>query len=369
MSEKRKTAFFSLALRFGLDLVSVSASSTLRVGVVGCGSIVQAAHVPSLIRLDPQVKIVGVADPVAGNREQVGLAAGLEPCQQYVRAEDLLEKESPDVVLIATPHHLHAPLIRLALGAKVTVICEKPLAPCLEEARDLAELAGKAGVGLSVVHNFLYSEGNYLGLRLLERDRSLKLPYYGRSGSLFCNRGPLDERNWRQRADCGGGALNDTCYHEIYALEAYMGSPVVAVQGRIRTAFHGMTADDLVELWLEHESGATSSVQTSWAAPSQEGPFCEAHGTGRTVRSLGRGKQLFVFDRERHQWEEQSLPPAQEPCEASGHARFWQVTAASLLSDRPMPVGAERAVGQLAIIEAARRSAKEGGRRVELGEL
>lgn len=121
----------------------------LRVAVAGTG-FVGRIHARSA-RL-AGARLVGVA---ASTPERSRLAAEtLRAERHFDRAEELVTADNVDVVHLCTPNHLHAPLARAALEAGKHVVCEKPLATSIEEARALASLA--AGSGLVATVPFVY---------------------------------------------------------------------------------------------------------------------------------------------------------------------------------------------------------------------
>jgi len=115
---------------------NASAQRPVRLGVIGCGRIAQAAHLPAIAKTD-EVELVAVCDPsrtlAAGVGAQYGVAA-------HTRIEDLLADDI-EAVIIATPDRFHHPLGTQALEAGKHVLMEKPLASITEQATALADLA------------------------------------------------------------------------------------------------------------------------------------------------------------------------------------------------------------------------------------
>jgi len=343
----------------------MSISSPTRIGLIGCGGIVQKTHLPCLLRLKDHARVVALADPVAASRELAGEAAGIAPAHRYEDFPALLRAGGLDLVLIATPHHLHLPAVTAAAAHGLAVICEKPLGPHLDDSRRLVGTLQKSGTSFSVVHNFLFSPGNLRAQELLRRGGSEK-PCFGRGQSLFAKEAPLNPQDWRNRVDTGGGALNDTCYHEIYQMEMLVGAPVVCVQARVRTVLHAITADDLVLLTLEHANGVLSTVATAWAVPAFEGSFCEVHTDLRTLRVEGRGRQLRLYDRATRRWQPEPLGPTEAPGIASGHFGFWQETLRAFRHGEALPVPPLQALRQVELLDAARQSSLSRGQPVEV---
>ena len=267
----------------------------IRLGLIGCGGIVQLQHLPTLCELDT-VRIVALADPDDDNLTKVGATTGVPPAQRYADYRDMLEQAAIDAVLIATPHHLHAEQVIAAAEAGCTVISEKPMATSLEEGSAVLDAVARHDVIYTVVHNAVFTPGTLHAIALLQGDE-LPEPQVGRAKSLF----PMTEahhranpaRIWRASKAAGGGCIGDTGYHEIYSLETLMCSPVRYVEARVQTRFFDIDVDDVALLLLEHENGAISTVSTSWGmvggGAGELGGLCEVH-TSRRLSARRRSR-------------------------------------------------------------------------------
>ena len=105
-------------------------------------------HAENLRRLVPQAQLMAVADVAAERARQV--ATELEIENSYGSLETMLECKGLDAVVIATPDKFHMPAVKLAAAAGKDILCEKPLALTLADARELLEAVSKAGVRIQV---------------------------------------------------------------------------------------------------------------------------------------------------------------------------------------------------------------------------
>ena len=332
----------------------------LKLGLMGCGGIVQNSHLPGLLEQAAVAEIVAVADPMKANRDLVGDAAEVDPSQRYADYRDMLARAALDIVTIATPHHLHHEQVLAAAEAGVAIISEKPMATSLEEADAILEAVKH--VPYAVVHNFLFAPGTRAALDLLATGE-LGAPIFGRAQSLFNKAGDQTAELWRNQKAAGGGAINDTAYHEIYLVEAMVGSPVRYVEARVQTKFFSFDVDDLALLMLEHENGVISTVSTAWCIPAPETTFCEAHTPVGSLQVIGRGSGLRRYLRTERQWEDVHLPEIDAlPTGAigrAGHANYFAATLKALAAGTEVPVTGEKARHNLAIIHAARQATIE----------
>ncbi len=118
-------------------------TDSLRIGMIGCGRIAQAAHLPALEKTD-RLTLVSVYDPSEILSSRVASRYGVS---SSATLEDLLAQDI-DAVVIATPDRFHHPLGLAALKAGKHVLVEKPLASDESEANELAHLAAEKDLRL-----------------------------------------------------------------------------------------------------------------------------------------------------------------------------------------------------------------------------
>ena len=131
-------------------------SSTLRTAVVGVRGI-GGRHVQT-VAAHPRAELVAVADlDVEAGR----VAAEPHRARACETLGQLLERESElDAVILATPHHLHAPMSLAALERGLHVYVEKPIATRISDADRVVEAASRAGRVLAVGHQYRTYPGN-----------------------------------------------------------------------------------------------------------------------------------------------------------------------------------------------------------------
>jgi predicted dehydrogenase len=127
-------------------------TAKLRVGVVGAGYLGQI-HARIYAGM-PAVSLVGVADVDLQAASRVAQICG---CAAYTCAEELLGKVDAVSIVVPTIHHLT--VARAFLDAGVHMLMEKPLAPTLDEAAALVQVAERAGVTFQVGHLERYNAG------------------------------------------------------------------------------------------------------------------------------------------------------------------------------------------------------------------
>ena len=128
----------------------------LRVGVLGCGPIAQAAHFESCTKAR-NADLYAICDVADDLRER--MAATHAPERQFSEYDAMLADPALEAVIIATSDAFHVPAARRALEAGKHVLCEKPLALSVEEAESLRGVAAANGCILQVGHMKRFDAG------------------------------------------------------------------------------------------------------------------------------------------------------------------------------------------------------------------
>jgi predicted dehydrogenase len=121
----------------------------LRAGIIGAGFI-GAVHADAVRATGALVARVAASTP----ERSAAAADRLSALAPAGTGEELIDASDVDVVHICTPNTLHAPLAHRALAAGKPVVCEKPLATTLSDARSLAAVAGERVATVPFVYRF-----------------------------------------------------------------------------------------------------------------------------------------------------------------------------------------------------------------------
>jgi predicted dehydrogenase len=126
--------------------------SNLKTALIGTG-FMGRIHAENLRRLGT-VEITALAGSNPERAREFGESIGVHRTTGDYK--ELLEDASIDAVHILTPNVLHYPMCRAALESGKHVLCEKPFTVSLEQARELVELAARAGLANCIQHNLRY---------------------------------------------------------------------------------------------------------------------------------------------------------------------------------------------------------------------
>ncbi len=131
-------------------------SRTLRVGVLGCGPIAQAAHFEACTKAR-NADLYAICDVADDLRDR--MAATHAPTRTFADYDAMLADPDLEAVIIATSDAFHVPAALRALQAGKHVLCEKPLATGIEEAETLRAAVKASGKVLQVGHMKRFDAG------------------------------------------------------------------------------------------------------------------------------------------------------------------------------------------------------------------
>jgi predicted dehydrogenase len=226
-------------------------AAPIRVGLVGLGRAGVGIHYPAF-KEHGDFRIAAIADRDPARMAQIQSETG---CLTYSSIEELAASGSCDLVVIATPSHLHYQDALTVLNAGISCVLEKPMAPDFEEAETLVELAREKGLHLFVHHQHLFNDEYNYFKEVLER---------GILGEFFQLRafwGGFNRRwDWQTLKKNGGGQLNNTCPHVISVVLPLLGEPVTTVGANLRNVKDAGDAEDHVQLLLQTASGRSADI-------------------------------------------------------------------------------------------------------------
>lgn len=120
-------------------------SQALRLGIAGCGRIVERGYLPALDG-STSWTLTALADPELPRAERLAEVWG---AAAYASAEDMLAAGDLDAIVVATPAHLHEQVAAVAAAAGIPSLVEKPPATDLPGAVALAALVSQPAIGFN----------------------------------------------------------------------------------------------------------------------------------------------------------------------------------------------------------------------------
>lgn len=201
----------------------------MKYAIIGCGRIspnhIAAAKANGL-------KIVALCDIIKENARDKQMKFELpENVPIYTDYKEMLKKETPELVAIATESGKHAYIALECIKAGCNLIIEKPIALSIEDADEIIARAKEKGVKVCACHQNRFNKSIQKIRDAVEKKRFGKM-FYG-TAHIRWNRGYeyYSRAKWRGTWEQDGGALMNQCIHNIDLLRWMMGDEISEVIG------------------------------------------------------------------------------------------------------------------------------------------
>ena len=194
----------------------MASKEKLNFGVVGaCGR--GRAFRSALQEIDA-VHVRAVCDTNEGALEETREFLGAE--QKYTDYDEMLRKADLDVVIVATPMHLHVPLSLPALALGMHVVCEVPACVSVDEAKELVAACRRSSGTFVMAENMIYTRPSILVTELVRRGL-FGTTYYAEGEYLHELKEYNEMTPWRRKWQTG---INGITYgtHSLGPVLAWM---------------------------------------------------------------------------------------------------------------------------------------------------
>lgn len=234
--------------------------------------------------LRPKLEMVAASSLSSAERyrDQYGFARAATDWQELV-ADPRVE-----AIVIASPQDSHRIIAEAAIAAGKPVLCEKPLAETVEDARAMVEAAEKSGVTNMIGFNYIRTPASQFARKLLSEGAIGDVTFFRGEHTEDFLSDPETPFNWRCEGIANGN-MGDLAPHPINAALALMG-PIVKVLADVEcvhTKRPGgvVTNDDHAQIMCRFESGVMGHIYSSRIATGRKmGYAYEIHGTKGAIR-------------------------------------------------------------------------------------
>jgi predicted dehydrogenase len=332
------------------------------IGIVGCGGIVQLAHLPAYTKYE--LDVVGVFDraheATNGVRDRFPIVGHV-----FESLDELLARPEIDIVDIATPTAVRAELVLRALEAGKHVLSQKPFALDVAMARRLIEEAERRAVLLAVNQNARWAPPWRVATVLVEQGEIGDV-----SAVTHLYEHDFDWTIGTAYDEMEHFVLYDFSMHWLDITRCWLAekpvSAVRAVEYRAPTQRPGQTAPWGLWVVVEHADGSNALIRSVGTATGRPGNPFWIHGSEGTIRgSVRKGTDFVELERDgssvRFSLEGEWLP--------DGFAGAMAELCTAIAEDREPYNSARHNLRSLQTTLAACRSAEEDGRPVALDEV
>lgn len=263
----------------------------MKIGIVGA-SFARAAYLPALRHVQG-AEVVSLAssrlDSAKSAADEFGVPAAYDDWQE------MLDKHALDLVLIATPTDLHAPITLAALERGAHVLCEKPTAMDATEASAMLDRAEALGRVHMIDHELRFNPNRAKVAEMIANGDLGEIRHVNIAniGASWADPASRPKGDWWSLAEHGGGRLGANGSHQVDMVRWWLG-PVASVVGQALTVIPDRldkktgepwtaTADDLSYFTLQMQSGALAQIFMSGVAANNIGNVTQVFGSKGSI--------------------------------------------------------------------------------------
>jgi predicted dehydrogenase len=234
----------------------------VKIGILSAAHLHVESYVPLLQNI-AGVEVTGIADDDTERGRAAAQRFGIPFSESYAA----LLAERPDAVVVCSENSRHRALVELAAAAGAHVLCEKPLATNVQDARAVVDACRHAGVLLMTAFPMRF---NAPLVALRGRLAS------GEFGRVYCFNGtnqgqmPANIRTWFVDPQlAGGGALMDHIVHLADVYRWYLGAEIVEVYAQANQILHAgeVEVETGGQVMLSFDNGVFATIDCSWSKP------------------------------------------------------------------------------------------------------
>lgn len=251
---------------------------TLKVGIIGCGFIANGKHLPNLAYME-NVKVVAFCDLILERAQASAKQYGSPDALICLDYHDVLARADIDAIHVCTPNSSHAEITVAALKAGKHVMCEKPMAKTVAEAKAMLDASRETGKLLTIAYQNRFREDSLLLKSLCEQGELGEI-YFAKAFATR-RRGVPTWGVFMDKEKQGGGPLIDLATHaldltmwmmENYEPETALGSTFDMI-GKMGSPANSMgpwdpakyEVEDAAFGYVRFKNGAAIMIESSWA--------------------------------------------------------------------------------------------------------
>ncbi len=264
----------------------------VRVGIIG-SRFAAGLHAHAYHQL-PHVEVVAVA--AADNLENFSRDNKIESTYEDYR--EMLARDDIDMVSVCVPNFLHKEMVLAVAKAGKDMICEKPMATRVCDAKAMLEACQKAGVKLMYAEDWLFAPALVRAKQIVDEGAIGKVLYVKAKETH-----PGSHSLYAQKANfCGGGAMIHLGIHPIAWVRYFLGKEVVEVMGRVtgggeKNLKHAhFEGEDWSIAVLTFEGGEQALIEANYTTAGGLDDVIEIYGTEGTMKiDLSKGSPITMF--------------------------------------------------------------------------
>lgn len=261
----------------------------MKIGIMSFAHMHAYSYAEGIAKL-PHVELVGIFDD---NKARGKEAAEKYGTSYYDSQEDFLATDI-EAVIVCSENSRHKEMVLKAAAAKKHVLCEKPIATNVADAKAMIQACEDNGVIFQTAYPVRFSSP------IAELKKMVDAGEFGEIIAFRTTNRGINPGGWFIEEEwSGGGAVFDHTVHMVDIMRWYLGEEITKVNAYIDSYFHDIDIDDAGLLTFEFENGVIASHDASWSRfaqyPTWGDATIEIIGTKQTVHVDAFGEKLRVF--------------------------------------------------------------------------
>jgi predicted dehydrogenase len=237
-----------------------------KIALIGCGRI-SFKHIEGFADNGDRLTLTAICDHVLSRAQEkeseYKKSSPNADIALFTDYREMLAKQKPDIVTIATESGKHCQIALNCLEAGCHVICEKPMALSTKDADLMISAAKRKNLKLAVCFQNRFNAPVQKLRAALEAGRFGKVLHGAIQIRWNRNDAYYAEAPWRGTWEQDGGTLMNQCTHGIDLLQWMMGEDAVRVQAQTRRFLRPIEAEDFGAAIIEFKSGAVGIIEGS----------------------------------------------------------------------------------------------------------
>jgi Predicted dehydrogenases and related proteins len=270
----------------------------LKVGIIGTGMAFERLHYPAYQELSANYEIVALCDEDKSKALNWAKKLAISEKDVYSDFRKLAERDDLQVIDIMVPidqNYTVTEAVAAIVGkTSKAIICEKPLAPTLEQAQKSAAIPEKYGVAVMIAENYRYNEDPNIIRNLVGEGHIGEADFFVWNRVLNfpddMKKDAFPATEWRQHPDYPGGVFYDTAVHDMAALRHIFGpvDELMAYGQNEKAALNQLAVANVIFRFM---SGFTGSYNFYAAGKEMQRPLIG-------LRIIGRKGEIYQEERD-----------------------------------------------------------------------
>jgi len=257
----------------------------IKIGIIGCGNVSQT-YLYTLSK-NKDAEVVALADIDLSKAKKHAEIFNIKSI--YSDYKEMIDKESLDAVIIATPHFLHHDQAIACAKNSIDILCEKPLATNMKDTVDMINKCSNVRFGVMLQRRFY---PNSIAVREVIR-QGLLGEITEVSLDFSCHKTPEFYDTWRGKKISGGGTLISQALHRIDLLVYFFGEPQF-VEGIIKTTRPYIEVEDYAKGKIYFKNSIVADLESNNSSGNPE--------TISIIKIKGTNGHIILSDDKALEW-------------------------------------------------------------------